>query len=61
MYYICTTIGEWCPNHKLTLDELKKMGGIAFGTVPKFILKIIERDKIDPPNTHIHDRTLDLI
>jgi len=28
------------------------------GTVPKSIRKIVERGKIDTPNTQIHDRSL---
>ena len=26
------------------------------GTIPKLIIKIVERSRIDAPNTQIHDR-----
>jgi len=29
-----------------------------FGTIPKFNIKIVQRGKIDTPNTQIHDRSL---
>ena len=31
------------------------------GTVPKYSRKIVEKDKINNPTTHIHDRSLSCI
>ena len=31
------------------------------GTVPKYSRKIVEKDKINNPTTHIHDRLLSCI
>jgi hypothetical protein len=38
-------------------NKLKNKKFHIVGTVPKSNIKIVERDKMDTPNTQIHDRS----
>ena len=41
-----------------TSDYIKKQKYHTVGTVTKFNITIVRRDKIDTPSTQIHDRSL---
>ena len=45
-------------NYKILMNKMKNKKYHTVETIPKLNIKIVERGKIDTPNTQIHDPSL---